>query len=116
MKALPIEVYKCKFGDCNNGGITSRYDELLLICDEGFIPIDEENPPERLVKIVTRVLFGREYKHIEPYAPIKSGCVGYMSGGALGYSCDSRFTRLSQYPLSIHDRQETQKQYDGYFD
>lgn len=116
MKALPIKVYRNNNGDCSNGGITSRHDELLLICDDGFIPIDEENPPERLVQIVTRVLFGREYKHIEPYAPIKSGCVGYMSGGSFGYSCDSRFTRISDYPLSIHDRQETQEQYDMNFD
>lgn len=117
MKALPINVFKAKgYGDCSNGGITSRYDRLLLICDDGYIDIDEQNPPENLVKIVTRKLAGREYKHIEPYAPIRNDCVGYMSGGALAYSSDSRFANLSQYPLSVHDRQETQEQYDRNFD
>lgn len=114
MKALPIDVYRWKHRDCSNGGITSRHDELLLICEGGFVPVNEENPPENLVKVVTRVLWGKEYKHLEPYAPKKSGCVGYMSGGAFGYSCDGRFTRISEYPLSIHDRQETQEEYDMY--
>ena len=112
MKALPIEVFKSNCGDCSNGGITSKYTRLLLVCEEGYIEIDETNPPENLVKIVTRHLFGKEYKHIEPVASVSSKCVGWMAGGCIGYSCDSRFSRMSQYPLSIHDRQETQAQYD----
>lgn len=108
MKALPIEVYRNPlYNGCSNGGITERFDSLLLICDEGFIDIDETNLPENLVQIVTRGFGKREYKHIEPFATVDSGCVGWMSGGALAYSCDSRFSRLSQYPLSVHDRQET---------
>ena len=108
MRALPIEVYKSNLGDCSNGGISSRYSTLLLIHDKGFIEVDESNPPENLVKIVTRHLFGRDYKHIEPVKPVDTGNVGYMAGGAIGYSCDSRFRDLSEYPLNIHDRQETQ--------
>lgn len=111
MKALPISIYKdSRFGDCSNNGISNRYREVLLICDEGFINIDENNPPENLVKLVTRQLFGREYKHIEPVA--RPNGVGWMSGGSLVYSCDSRFRRMSEYPLCLHDRQETQEQYD----
>ena len=113
MKALPIEVYKSHHGDCSNGGITSRYTRLLLVCDEGFVDVDENDPPENLVKIVTRHLFGREYKHIEPVAQCKQ--LGWMAGGCIGYTCDSRFSRLSEYPLSIHDRQETQAEYDRNF-
>lgn len=118
MKALPISVYKTdRLGDCTNGGITSRYDTLLLICEDGFISVDEDNPPENLVKIVTRrYAGGKEYKHIEPYALTDSGCVGWMAGGNLAYSSDSRFRRMSEYPLSVHDRQETQAQYDTMFD
>ena len=116
MRALPINVYKDRHGDCSNGGITSKYSSLLLICDEGFIEVDESNPPENLVKIVTRNLFGSEYKHIEPVAHTDAGCVGWMAVGCIGYTSDSRFSRMSQYPLSIHDRQETQEDYDRYFD
>lgn len=119
MNALPINVYRTNFEDGSNGGITSRYDVLLLICDEGCfgsMTIDEENPPENLVKIVTRVLSGREYKHIEPYAPVKSGYIGYMYGGALGYIPEYTFTDISEYPLCIFDRQETQEEQMKYFD
>lgn len=110
MKALPIRVFKNPtYSGCSNGGITERFDELLLVCEDGFISIDETNPPENLVKIVTRC-FG--YKCIEPVASTAPGCVGWMSGGAVAYSCDSRFSEMSEYPLCVHDRQETQAQYD----
>ena len=115
MKALPITVYRDSEsrGDCTNGGISSKYSRLLLICEDGYVDVDENNPPENLVKMVTRHLFGNEeYKHIEPYAAVDSDKVGWMSGGNIAYSCDSRFRRMSEYPLSIHDRQETQEQYD----
>ena len=110
MKALPIYVYKNGNSDCTNGGISSKYNMLLLVCDDGYIDIDENNIPENAVKIVTRNLFGTEYKHIEPMK--KATEVGYMAGGNIGYSCDSRFRELSEYPLTIHDRQETQEQYN----
>lgn len=113
MKALPIEVYRTSgLGDCTNGGISSRYDKLLLVCDEGYVDIDENNPPANLVKMVTRMLWGKEYKHIEPYAPVDKDNVGWMAGGNIAYDCDSRFRRMSDYPLSIHDRQETQEHYN----
>lgn len=112
MKALPINVYKSNHGDCSNGGITSKYSELLLIHDRGYIDIDENNLPENLVKIVTRRLFGKTYMHIEPVKPVSDGCIGYMAGGAIGYSCDGRFSELSEYPLNIHDRQESQSLYN----
>lgn len=110
MKALRIDVFKNGSYDCTNGGISSKYNELLLVCDEGYIDIDENNLPENLVKIVTRKLFGKEYKYIEPYKSATE--LGWMSGGNIAYSCDSRFRELSDYPLVIHDRQETQAQYD----
>lgn len=110
MKALPLSIYKDKGGDCSNGGISSRFNEVLLICEEGYVEIDENNLPENLVKLVVRNLFGREYKHIEPVARPKG--VGWMAGGTIVYSCDSRFRRMSEYPLSFHDRCESQELYD----
>ena len=77
--------------------------------------MDENNPPENLVKIVTRCFGGENYKHIEPIAAPDEGCVGWMAGGNLAYTCDSRFHRMSEYPLSVHDRQESQEQYDMMF-
>lgn len=109
MKALPIYVYRNNH-DCTNGGISSKYSQLLLICDDGYIDIDENNIPENAVKVVTRHLFGKDYKHIEPVQ--KATQLGYMNGGNIAYSCDSRFSQLSEYPLCIHDRQETEQLYD----
>lgn len=114
IKALPIYVYKNNLGDCTNGGISSKYDRLLLVCEDGYVTIDEDNLPENLVKVVTRNLWGNEYKHIEPYAPTKKGYLGYMNGGNVAYCSDSRFDKISQYPLCIFDRQETQEEYDLY--
>ena len=116
MKALPIEVYvtkRHKDCDCTNGGISSKYEQLLLVCDEGYVTIDEKNPPENLVKVVTRNFGFGTYRHIEPVAKVDEGKVGWMDGGNLAYSCDSRFSRLAgDYPLCIHDRQDTQEVYD----
>ena len=110
MKALPIKVYRNGNYDCTNNGISSRYDTLLLICEDGYVDVDENKIPENAVKIVERHLFGKVYKHIEPIA--KATQLGYMDGGNIGYSCDSRFREFSDYPLKIHDRQESQKLYD----
>lgn len=107
MKALPIYVYKNGSRDCTNNGISSRYNTLYLICESGFIDIDENNMPENAVKLVTRHIFGKDYKYIEPYQ--KATQIGYMNGGNIAYSCDSRFSELSQYPLPIHDRQESEE-------
>lgn len=106
MKAININVYRTdRLGDCTNGGISSKYDELLLVCEDGYIDIDENNIPENLVVIAEGF---RGHKHIRPYKEPEH--LGWMSGGNIGYSSDARFN--SEYPLKIHDRQETQEMYD----
>ena len=60
---LTIHVYRdSKFGDCTNGGISSRYSELILVGEgiEGPVTVDLDNPPENVVKIVKRKLFGEK--------------------------------------------------------
>ena len=114
VKALRVEIYEGKsIGNCSNDGISARYKDILLIHEEGYIDVDLDNPPENACKVVTRFLFGRYYKHIEPLKPVEKGNVGYMAGGSFAYCCDSRFGDISDYPLPIHDRQETQEQYDA---
>lgn len=119
MRALPISVYKNRlYSGCSNGGITERFDELLLICPDGFIEVDENDPPENLVKVVKRRLFGNEiYYHIEPYHSTDKGCVGWMAGGSYAATSDSRFWRMvggNHGAVSVHDRQESQAQYNSY--
>lgn len=111
-RAISADIFKSGFGDCSNHGISSRFTEIFLLHEHGNHEIDVDNPPENLCKVVTRTLWGREYKHIEPVVR-PTGC-GWMSGGCVCYSCDSRFSDLTQYPLVLHDRQETQKEYNTY--
>ena len=106
VKGLSISVYRNARGwDCTNGGISSRYSELILVGEgiEGPVTVDLDNPPENLVKIVKRKLFGgqEEYMHIEPY---NNDGKWFMDGGNIADASDSRFP--SRYPLSIHDRCE----------
>ena len=110
MRALRVYVYKSDLGDCSNNGISSKYKEILVLCPDGNIEVDESDPPENLCKIVERNLWGSVYKHIEPVA--KANGVGWMASGSIAYSCDSRFREMSEYPLVMHDRTESQELYD----
>lgn len=107
MKALPIEVYRRRGVDCSNDGISSKFDTLLLVCDEGFLDVDENDPPENLVRMVKRYLFGQDVYSIRPWQdPVG---VGWMFGGNFAHTSDSRFSRMcgGQYgAIAIHDRQE----------
>lgn len=113
MKALPVSVYRnTTLGDCTNNGVSSRFDTLLVICPDGF-DVDEKNPPENLCKVVRRRIRGRDVYHIEPVG--RAMGVGWMMGGNFAFSHDSRFGALcgNQYgALAIHDRQESQEEYN----
>lgn len=120
MTAIPIYVYKKEGGtDCTNGGVSSKYDSLLCVCADGYIEYDENDPPENLVKVVKRHLFGQDIYHIEPVARPKLYNVGWMMGGNYAASCDSRFVEMIggfggfYGAIPIHDRQETREEYDN---
>lgn len=110
VRVLPVDIFKNSGRDWSNGGISSRYNEILLINEKGHIKVDLDNPPDNLCVYVKRTLFGEEHDYIEPYSPIESGCVGWMFGGTIAYTSDSRFQ--GKHPVNIHDRQETQELYD----
>lgn len=105
MQVLPIDVYMNKDSlDYSNNGISCRYNRVLLDCEDGPLCVDLNNPPENLVKLVKRTIFGIEYMHLEPYK--NTGGNRYMFGGCYCSSSDYRFKRISNYPLPLHDRQE----------
>lgn len=111
MKALGINVLKYSdLRDCTNGGISSKYNTLLLICDEGYISIDENNIPDNTAIVEECRIGYKTYFHLRPYKNPDPNKIGYMMGGNFGWCCDSRFP--FDYPLPIHDRQETQEEYD----
>lgn len=117
-KALPVDVYRWRY-DCTNDGVSSKFDTLLVLCDDGFKDVDLDNPPDNLCRVVHRFQFGRDIYHIEPLKPTDPGCVGWMAGGNYAATRDSRFSKMigGMYgAVAIHDRQETQQQYDMMFD
>jgi hypothetical protein len=112
MRALSCEIFRWSLGDCSNHGISERHKEVLVVCPDGPIEIDESNLPDNLCKVVKRDLGFTEYVCVEPYAEAKGA--GWMYGGTIIDTSDSRFNRLTgiDYPLHFHDRDETWEQYE----
>lgn len=111
MRALSIDVYRDsdRWCDCTNGGISSKFTRLLVLCDDGNITIpDDKELPENLVRVVKRTFAGQDVYHVEPVA--EPNGAGWMMGGNYAASSDSRFSRMigGMYgAVAIHDRQES---------
>ena len=97
IKGFTAEIYQGSFVD--------RFSPIkdaknVTIIDEAVPQMDIPDDEHPAVRIVRRILFGREYIHAEPY---ENGY--YAFGGRFIYSCDSRFRQdLNQYPIPLHDR------------
>ncbi len=114
-KALKLEIYKHKGDDCSNGGISSKYNEILLLNDKGNYEVDLNNPPENLCVLEKRELWGEPHWFVRPYADCPEGHVGWMYGGCIVDTCDGRMESpfMTSSPLHLHDRSESQKMYDA---
>ena len=108
MKAIRANIYKHKGETCSNHGISERFNDVLIVNEEGWIEVD--GTEENLCEVRCITFGGRTHYYIQPVA--KPQGLGWMAGGCIVYTCDSRFP--FDYPLSLHDRQETQKEYDMY--
>ena len=107
--ALPINVYRyAPFNGKEKTNISDRYDRLLLLCDDGYVKVDMDNPPENLVIMEIRDLGFCKHASIRPYAKPKGA--GWSAGSNIGFTPDSRFG--FNYPLQIHDLDED---WDTYF-
>jgi len=103
MKGISLTVYyNPQYRCCANGGISARFDELLIACDRGNLDIngDEEN----LVQLVHRMIGGRDIYHLAPMDDVGQ----YSFGGSYASTCDSRFSEMHGIygALAIHDRRE----------
>lgn len=115
-KAISVAIFENKrIGNCSNHGISSRYSEILLLHERGFIEVDEDNPPENLCEVVEQNIGFKINRFVRPVKRTDKGCVGYMFGGSLVYCSDARFSELSDAPLRLHDRQESQALYNSMF-
>jgi hypothetical protein len=103
-KGLICQIYRAGSGEHSNGGISSHCQAVTLV-DIG-VDVFEPTGERPAVKLVKR----NNFVHAEPVQQ-PTGLVGPMAGGTFIYSSDSRFP--SQYPIALHDRWETQEQYDS---
>lgn len=111
-KAIGLGVYRSG-RDCTNGGISSRYEQIYILHEKGYMNIDLDNPPENLMVIKEKKLGEKTYKYLEPLKECPSDRAGYMMGGNFAYSSDARFDDINKYPLPIHDRSETWEEYEA---
>lgn len=107
IKCLSVNVYRFPFGDCTNGGVSEKFNTLLIPCDDGNETVDLDNPPENFCVIEKRILWGEKHYYIVPYALKQSGR-WVMMGGNFAFTSDSRFKECAEswQPLPIHDRVE----------
>lgn len=122
MEKLLVDVFydKNRFGyDCTNGGVTSRHTKVTLFfdcskesakkhCQENGISFDSA------LWLNRRILWDEEMPIAVPLEYPK-GKVGPMFGGNFIYTSDSRFPcvgRQLKLPIPVHDRFETQQEYD----
>ena len=114
IKGIGVDIYRFPLGDCTRNGISSRFRELILPCEDGYIDIDTDNLPENFCYVRLRVIGDKEIYDIRP-AEIKDGELvdrggkWYMMGGNFAYSSDSRFSKMvgGMYgAIAIHDRVE----------
>ena len=107
MKALAgllVSVLRSNGCDCTNNGVTSRFDELVLVDPEipGIFAVKPERPA---LKLVRRTICGRPYIHAVPVDASGEPVRGSMMGGNFVYTSDGRFPNA--YPIPVHDRIES---------
>ena len=114
INVLAVHVFRNPMGDCTNGGISSRYRELLLPCSSGPRTVDTDDLPENFCYVRYREIGDREIYDIRPADVVDGELVDrggkwYSMGGNFAYASDSRFADMvgGMYgAVAIHDRVE----------
>lgn len=103
-----VNVFRWALGDCTNGGVTSRQDSFTLLGERE--PVPAKGGP--FLRVVKRNI-GGVYVHAEPVEQ-PTGMAGPMAGGAFVHTSDARYSELvgHSYPISVHDRFETWRDYN----
>jgi hypothetical protein len=94
-KIMGLSVEILKPNPTYKGIISSEHSRAIII-GEGIPEIFEPSDGEIVLKIVRRIICGREHVHAEP---LNTG--SWAAGGNFVWTCDSRFP--NQYPVQIHD-------------
>jgi hypothetical protein len=115
MRKLRVYIYRNDLGDCTNGGVTSKQTSIWLCTNkEDALKLQEEINGPVLFLETAQSYGGGTYKRAYPASEQPKGHMSYMAGGNFVYSSDSRFREYfdTSYPISVHDRSETQEVYD----
>jgi hypothetical protein len=114
---MPVDVCilrQTDLGDCTNGGVsapTSGNKYLTLIGENDPMP---ENPRFPVVRVHKRWV-GSPNEYICAKDAPRKGVLGPMAGGNFVWSRGDEYMRIVGhcYPISLHDRFETQEDYDA---
>ncbi len=106
-----------EIGNCSNNGISAFHKSVTIVSDIRECQIFETTPHDELIRplvvIKKKVVCGEEHVYAEPIDDSEPGNVGWMMGGSFIWSSDSRFSEhFSKQPIPLHDRQESQEQYE----
>jgi len=109
MKGLRLTIYTPSYGNCSNGGVSSKCESLTLV-GPGIPEIFEASEEAPAVEIKT----GHQgYQYVGLVESRKPSLISPMAGGCMVWSTDSRVREVMPYALSLHDRYETQEEYDA---
>lgn len=108
---LRVWIFRSNLGDCTNGGVTATAEQAILFgIPGGNVEREDVKPGDVVLRVRVRTMFdGHEYVYAEPVR--SDGLIG-AAGGNFVYSSDSRFHRVCDYPISVHDRFETTREND----
>ena len=119
IKKINVDVFKsASFGDCTNGGLTSRKRSMFLFVDCTREEAVEEcekfgiNPEDQLL-LVRRELWGERHDYAEPL--VKPERMAQCFGGNFVYTSDSRFHEWTGCwnPMPVHDRFDTWEDFNA---
>ena len=122
MEHISVSVFRDAWlnSDCTNNGISARHNRLELFwdctrneaqhyCSEHKIAFDTA------IFLVKRELWGEDHSYAEPLFKPKGKLE--MFGGNFVYTSDSRLYKLcglkTAMPIPVHDRFETQEEYEA---
>lgn len=107
--------------DPSNGGISGRLDEIEVFSAETTNEeiaewcFNTNTPIEDVARLNKRMLWGEKHYYIEPVMKPK-GVIGPMFGGSFADTSDGIWAEILGEKVGravpIHDRFETQEQYD----
>lgn len=118
IRCLWVSVFRdARFGDCSNGGVSSRFSELLVACPNGPFEFDSDVAiPLNFCRVRERYLWGKKVYDVRPATVSEEGKVvdrddkWRMFGGNFAFTSDSRFSDLcgglGYGAVAIHDRIE----------